>query len=309
MLRLAFLNCYNLFAVGSPRGPRGQLELQNKIANLALTLGAIFPANAMPHLIGLCEVGAKSLGNRVVELLNRGRYRHIWSGQPAVTQPGLMVLYDPTVLTRTVSSVESGPKGTQARTKWLAVEFQIRIGRRGIFWFIVNHWKSQLGGELLTEPARMESAREIGNFYLRVARISSDAAVMVGDFNCEPGDRPFKTQQVGQGRNAFRGVRERPLVLRDRNRLAFFYNLMWRWLGEPDPIEAAMVPGYQRPRLIGTHGGGVQGGMGFSCWDQVLVTKRLLGRGLIHLHEGSLRVAAPVGGCSDHCAVGVELDY
>jgi hypothetical protein len=65
--------------------------------------------------------------------------------------------------------------------------------------------------------------------------------LLVGDFNCEPGDWPFKYQQMTSPArpNMLKGVREHGLVLRGRNRLAFFYNPMWRWL----VLKQAKIPG------------------------------------------------------------------
>ena len=60
--------------------------------------------------------------------------------------------------------------------------FQLRIGNRGAFWLVVNHWKSQMGNPRSTEQDRVETARQIGEFYTQFAVLQSDAMLLVGDF-------------------------------------------------------------------------------------------------------------------------------
>ena len=222
-----------------------------------------------------------------------------------------MALFKKGTFLRTPTEIKTEPTGPtesheSSRLKWLAVQLQLQIGNRGVFWFVVNHWKSWFKrGEPASEPDRMRSARQIGDFYLSDARKTSDEMLLVGDFNCEPGDRPFKSQARP---NKLKGVRERALVLRERNRLAYFYNPMWRLLGEPDPWEMAREEGYVPPRDIGTHGEGLEKGVGWFLWDQFLVTKRMLRGGRVIMREGSLRIVRPMSDCSDHCAVAAEFD-
>jgi exonuclease III len=191
----------------------------------------------------------------------------------------------------------------------MGAAFQLLDGSRGAFWFVVNHWKSNLGGTSQTDAARMRSAREVGEFYMERARLRTEAMVLVGDFNCEPGARPLEEQKDGALPNAMHSVRERALVLRDRNRLAYFYNPMWRFMGEADPFETAGRPGYVSPRLIGTHRANVEKDTDWSLWDQVMVTKPVLLGPAARLVEGSVRIVRPTGAASDHCAIGAELEY
>lgn len=155
-----------------------------------------------------------------------------------------------------------------------------------------------MGGEEATEPSRMVTAQQIGEFYLNQARINADGMVLMGDFNCQPGDRPFRQQSP----NRLRAVRERALVIRERNRLAYFYNPMWRWLGEPEDFDTTQQVGYVPSRLIGTHLPR-RNTHGWYIWDHVLVTKPLIVGGLIHLQEETIRVYQAQSRCSDHCAI------
>jgi hypothetical protein len=138
------------------------------------------------------------------------------------------------------------------------------------------------------------------------ARMTSDAMIMVGDFNCEPWDTAFGSDTGAPNRLA--AVRERALVLQDRYRLTYFYNLMWRWSGEPDVHEVANAPGYLPPRLIGTYRRR-DTAVGWHLLDQLMVTKSMLRGPMIRLEEGSVRVKPPANDCSDHCALCGTLLY
>jgi len=290
-----FLNCYNVFEAGSRRGPRTEACLQQKIANLAATLRAA-NAEKPPDIIGLCEVASQTLVEQIAEAVSSNVYRTLWSGLPTSREGqdgGLAILYRPEIITSAALEVDNNDP--IQRPKWMAALFQLQVGTRGGFWFVANHWKSQMGGEEATEPRRMGTAQQIGEFYLNQARINADGMILMGDFNCQPGDRPFRQQPL----NRLRAVRERALVIRDRNRLAYFYNPMWRWLGEPEDFDATQRRGYVPSRLLGTH----HGTPGWFLWDQILVTKPLIVGNLIHLQEETINVHQAQAQCSDHCAV------
>lgn len=292
-----FLNCNNVFDVHARRGPRTTAGLQQKIENIAETLRAAGNGKP-PDIIGLCEVASEPLVERIAEAVWPDVYQALWSGLPASREgrdSGLAVLYKPEIITSTALEIDNN--NPAQRPKWMAALFQLQVGTRGGFWFVVNHWKSQMGGEV-TEPSRMITAQQIGEFYLGRARISTESMVLMGDFNCQPGDRPFRQQSP----NRLQAVRERALVIRDRNRLAYFYNPMWRWLGEPEDFDATQRGGYVPSRLMGTHlpWGSTHG---WYVWDQILVTKPLIVGDLIHLQEGTITVHPAQARCSDHCAV------
>ena len=226
-------------------------------------------------------------------------YQSIWSGLPVSREGrdgGLAVLYKDEIVTR--SSVEIDNSTPLQRPKWMAVLFQLQTGTGGGFWFVVNHWKSQMGKEADTELSRMNTAQQIGEFYLNQARIGTEGMILVGDFNCQPGDRPFRQQLV----NTLKAVRERGLVIRAKNRLAYFYNPMWQWLGEPEDYDTTQQPGYVSSRLIGTH---LPKGNkhGWYVWDQIMVTKPLIVGKLIHFQEDTVNVHRAHASCSDHCAI------
>lgn len=298
MFSCTFLNCYNVFEVGAQRGPRTTLSLQQKIENLAETLRAA-NGGKPPDVVGLCEVASLPLVERVAEAIMPNTYQSVWSGLPTSREGrdgGLAVLYKAGIVTR--SSVEVDSNTPLQRPKWMAVLFQLQFGTRGGFWFVVNHWKSPLGTEAVNELSRMNSAQQIGDFYLTRARIDADSMILIGDFNCQPQDRPFYSQSP----NRLKAVRERALVIRDRNRLVYFYNPMWRWLGEPEGYDATRRPGYVPSRLIGTHLLRDKK-HGWYVWDQIMVTKSLIVGDIIHFQEDTVNVHRAHARCSDHCAI------
>ena len=226
-------------------------------------------------------------------------YQSLWSGLPTSREGrdgGLAVLYKDEIVT--LNSVEVDSITPLQRPKWMAVLFQLQVGTRGGFWFVVNHWKSQMGKDADTELSRMNTAQQIGEFYLNQARVLTENMILTGDFNCQPQDRPFSSKSP----NRLKAVRERGLVIRAKNRSAYFYNPMWRWLGEPEDYEITQQPGYIPSRLMGTHlpKGSKQG---WYVWDQIMVTKPLIVGELIHFQENSVDVHRAYAGCSDHCAI------
>lgn len=319
-LRCVFLNCRNLYEPGAhqsrllyPSGlqPRhtvmARTDLNCKIRDLAATIRSVF--SAAPEIVVLSEVGSQQLGVRVGRAIGGRHYRQAWGSDPPTGPKGpetsLMVLYDPGVVRLIVADSLAEPRGSRDRMKWFPLLFKLTAGSRATFWLVANHWKSQLGSPPQTERARVRSAREIGTFYLEVAAKFSEAMILMGDFNCEPGDAPFR-YQVG---HPLRAVRERALVVRKRNSLAYFYNAMWRLLGEPDAWDVARSPEYRAPRLLGSYCENWNRGVEFAMWDQLLVTKPLLQGGLLGLRESSVTIVRPAKGCSDHGALGAVLEY
>ena len=96
---------------------------------------------------------------------------------------------------------------------------------------------------------------------------------------------------------------------RNGNKLAYFYNPFWRWMGEPDALEAEPDGSYTRPRFMGSHGSGLTGGNGWKMWDNILASRGFLRRGPLTLLENSVRLVRSHNDCSDHAAVAFELAY
>lgn len=212
-----------------------------------------------------------------------------------------MMCYNPNVVQYSAIADDGATRGVNARCRWFATQFQLKSGSRGRFWLVVNHWKSQMGDQRISEHLRINSASEIGDFFLKQARLATEAMLLIGDFNCEPFSTPFH-----KTRNVLRAVRERTFVLREKNRLAYFYNPMWRLLGEADDHDASLLKGYSPTRPPGTYR---HRDMGWRTFDQILVSKPMLTKGFVSFIESSIRIAKPCERCSDHCAISVEFEY
>ena len=308
--RVAFQNCTNLFPTGVvSRGPADVAVKINAVAHSLLgTVGR-------PDILALCEVYSGDLVERLLNQMEMPDHEVLFRPSLKQDETGLAICYDRNQFRQVspdVSDVDR--RGSTRRPRWLAALFEAQTGSRGAFWLVANHWKSQMGGQVATEPDRQESAYLLGDFFMSEARRQTEAMLLIGDFNCEPGDRPFceSQRQMVEGKpNALRGTRERWPVLRDRNRLAYFYNFMWRFLPEPATLKETLAPGYvpDPTYLMGSHGPALNGTAegGWLMFDQVMATKRLLRGGPITIDERSVRLHMPLDGACDHAAVSVEL--
>jgi hypothetical protein len=303
---LVFMNCYNLYEPGAHprRGPQNQIAFDRKVRALSET-AITANGNQPPDLLALAEVGSEAAGTAVADAIDPGIYSALWSGVPAGSprgggsETGLMLLYKDRVLVPTGNERRDLPNHG-GRHKWFAVEFQVQPGITGSFWLVVNHWTSNFRRDpAKADDLRVASAQELGTFFATLAG-AAEAAMLVGDFNCEPCAKPF----VGENNtDRLFAVRERALVLRDRNRLFYVYNPMWRYLGEADAYEDTLIPAYLRQRPPGTYATDRRNHMNWRMWDQLLVSKRMLNGGPVQLQERTLRVQFPAPNASDHCAI------
>ncbi len=312
---LAFLNCYNLLPseLQSKRlgAPQNQGETGDKVQSLARTIQNVFSGET-PDMIALSEIGSEPLGRQLAGALNVPGYELVWSGIPraAKSQIGLMVLYNPDVFGLIAGSLRVGPASLTERRQWLAMQFRLQRSFKAAFWLVVNHWKSNLGSPSLVEARQVESAQEIGRLYLNEEHKTTQSMILVGDFNCEPGDKAWKGHQP----SALVGARERAVVSRGGsgkrgNSKAYFYNPMWRRMGEPADHETAQMKGYQPPYLMGTFVGKGNHMTNLHLWDHLLVSKGLLTGSQIRFVESSLTVVRPETGFTDHCALGARFEY
>jgi len=312
---IAFLNCYNLYEPGThpTRGPRTSQRYRTKVAALADAIRGA-SGGQPPDLVGLCEVGSKRAGLDVADSIapaavpSQRFYRATWSGVPlgarSGAEPGLMLLFNPARFTLTGRRGKDKPN-LNGRHKWLAVEVASGVSPADRFWVVVNHWASDFRRSAdHAEGLRTASAREVGEFFTARAG-SAEAAVLVGDFNCEPHARPF----VGVPKtDRLYSVRERALVLRDKNQLFYMYNAMWRTTSEPDAYEDTLAPGHLPSRPLGTYAVDKGRQLDWRTWDHLLVSRRMLANGPASLRERTLRIVVPARRASDHCAFAAHFD-
>lgn len=318
-LLIAFQNCTNLFPAGLvPRGPVTPADVRNRVASLAASLAGTV---GRPAILALSEVHSQRLAEAVFAGMRLVNHRVLFRPSFAANETGLAIGYDPGLLRPVPRSerTDLDYRPGNRRPRWLAVLFEILAGNGARFWLVANHWKSRRGGLLRTDADRQESAFLLGEFFLRLARFETEAMLLIGDFNCEPGDRPFYVQSqrlLGEGAkpNAIQCVRERALVLRERNRLAYFQNFMWKFMAEPATLAQTLVLGFT-PRAgyyLGTHGPALNAtgnSAGWVMFDQVMASKRLLCGGLVRIDEDSVAIHPPLTPTVDHAAVSVAMEY
>lgn len=312
--RIAFLNCDSLYGLGQhpSRGPQTQADFAAKVTGLSTAL-----QNAKSHnrldLIGLCELGSEAAG-RAIKTEMQLPHDIIWEqpppGPPNDPDTGMMILFDPRVLRRTAASVETGMPHNGSRYHWLAAEFQLVRGNGQGFWVVLNHWPSSYyAGQVTGNDLRVRTGQRVGEFYAKRASVTSDAMLLLGDFNCEPHEQPL-TGTASSNTDRLVAVREHEWAINEKNRLPYFYNPMWRHLGEPAVYEVASKPGFNRAMLPpGTSRMSQSANNQWVTWDQLLVNKRLLTGGPATLVEKSIRIVPVPAAASDHCAIAASFRY
>ena len=302
----------------NPDAPPTIQERDAKLTKLADTIRQVFPG-FLPDIIGLCELGSYAMGQRLAANLcspqDVTRYASVWSGLgphiPANRSSrtslrystGIAVLFKSAIVERLRLPLRHSPN-VQARAKWLAVPLRLTSVPDVEFWMVVNHWKSAVN---ITAEAmhtgQKSSAREIGELY---QQLPIRPMLLIGDFNCEPFDPPFFAQDT----TTLRVVRERQSVLTKKadgyKGAAYFYNPMWRLMGDADDYETTKTPGYILPRPPGSYLAPKRK-TGWRMLDQLAVSRQFLDGGYIMLIEASVRIVPAVDECSDHCALGFEF--
>ncbi len=252
-------------------------------------------------------MGSRKVAEELGQAIQPSFYQiHFLPAQDGCRLPqGLAILYNPDRVL--LQRYESGLHQANApqRPYWVAGLFKVQDGEGGVFWFVVNHWKSNFGMDLSeSESKRIDAAKMFADHHRSSGKLFSDAVIMAGDFNCEPWELPFRSPGT-----FFKAVRERGLVTRPGNDSVYFHNLMWRWLGEPDDLESSHTDGYVSPRPRGTfRSDALKRDMNWKVWDHFLVSKSVLSRtGLIRLQESKLHTVFPGDGCTDHGAISVKV--
>ena len=300
--KCCFLNCRNLyeFEVNRRRADISEEDLEQKLIGLATMLREA-AVGELPALIGLCEIGSQEIGIRLANTLQPDCYTAIWSGSPSHNKTGLLVLCDKQLFTEGRTVIDRWTQGEQARVKWMAVRLECQRGTQGTLWFVVHHWPSPLSGEE-SPTARQNLWAELNSFYKREARVEADAMIMVGDFNCEPGDAPL----VGQPGEVLVTTRQREPVVRGWRDGLILYNPMWRFMGEEHPYEDTLELGYTPTRPLGTYFRSGQSGA-WRMLDQMIVSRAVLIGPHFQLLERTIRISSHRSEFSDHSAVGATI--
>lgn len=298
-----FLNCKNLWPEDTASNSR-ELHpdaVAAKLANLAGTLREAAGGRS-PDLVGLCEVGSELMGKRLGEALSPHTYGSIWAQDPPRGYTGLMILYNKEAFARgQAARIDEDTTGEEGRPKSLAGLLHCRKNPSGRVWLVVCHWHSPLSGEEAA-TSRQNLWGDFNRFYKRDGRVEADAVIVVGDFNCEPGDKPI----VSQPDNVVSTTRERRIALAHTQDGLRFYNPMWRHMVEPHCADTVPVDRQGVWPPLGTYR--KSPGSPWKMLDQLLLSPALLHGPHFHFRESTLRIIQPRGGCSDHCAIGVAFE-
>jgi hypothetical protein len=152
-------------------------------------------------------------------------------------------------------------------------------------WLIVAaaHWRSDKGIADDSKARRMRAAAALHQAIVdRLRTLGSATPVLIlGDFNAEPFDEPFKAN-LPTARSRDEVQRHRP---REESDL-LFYNAAWRWLGECYPWDC----GERQSTLAGTYRLAGNRPDRWRTFDQVIVSPSLLGEASWSLDERFLGV-------------------
>ena len=279
-LNVAFWNVQNLFDVPVAkqlkRGPQSTTEREAKLDRLGGIIGDFFGKRG-PDLFAVAEVGSRTLFDELIDRIHRpySNALRVWEDAMMPQHTGLgLVGRDDQIAGLKVLDVWRPTAA--ARPRIMLVECQIRSVARPV-WIVVNHWKSRLKNSAAAGTSdwhdRLDAADWLGR---RLALASNmQCVIAIGDFNCEPNDKPFNTLQL-------RGTRHASTAIGSARAAATMYNAGWRYVTEPDPWEYPRPPGYQASRPRTTYGSGSV------IFDQLLVSKDALLGVPLALRENSV---------------------
>lgn len=293
----AFLNCKLLYSADSPTRfrPADATAVGPRIEDLAGTLRDAVQGLA-PDVIGLCEVGDAAAGLQLAEAIEPNFYGQVWSGEQPLGASGLMILFNRNLFAASPEYLIGALGRSNSRLKGMAALLTVRASPDHLLWMTVVHWSSP-ETRLAMEHSHNHSWIKLSDF-LHERNCDTEAMIIGGDFNCEPGDSIFDHQAEG----VYEATRERSLLLSPRRTKPYLYNLMWRKMGEPHAHgDRAAEHGPEYPlgtiRIDGVH----------RMLDQILVSRRLLTGEFFQLLERTVRVSEPRNGCSAHSAIGVSI--
>ncbi len=279
-LNVTFWNVQNLFETRIARilgrGPQSKKSREAKLDRLASVIGDSFGKRG-PDLLAVAEVGDRGLFD---ELIDRVAAPYppglrLWEGatQPEHTGLGIVGRVDRIA---GMKVLDVWRPTAHARPRALLVECQLRSISRPI-WIVVNHWRSRLKKKRQIGTSDWQDRLDVADWLGRRLGLAGamQCVTMLGDFNCEPTEKPFNTLQL-------RGTRHASTAIRSAKAASTLYNSAWRYLAEPDPWQYPRPVGFQASRPRTTCG------TGSVIFDQLLVSKdALIGRPLA-LRENSI---------------------
>ena len=197
-LYLAFWNLQNLFdTIDDPIKnddeflPDGELEwtedrLDKKMYNLARVIRSMNNEKG-PDLLGVCEVENQSVLDSIIsKYLKDLNYKiaYIESPDNRGIDNGLIFRADKIRLLNIQADTVQLSDGWPTR---LIFGANLLINNDEKITVFVNHWPSRSGGQLESEPNRIEAAKTLRNAVDRIFKVEEDAKIFItGDFNDDP---------------------------------------------------------------------------------------------------------------------------
>jgi predicted extracellular nuclease len=197
-LYLAFWNLQNLFdTIDDPIKndneflPDGELEwtedrLDKKMYNLARVIRSMNNEKG-PDLLGVCEVENQSVLDSIIsKYLKDLNYKiaYIESPDNRGIDNGLIFRADKIRLLNIQADTVQLSDGWPTR---LIFGVNLLINNDEKITVFVNHWPSRSGGQLESEPNRIEAAKTLRNAVDRIFKVEEDAKIFItGDFNDDP---------------------------------------------------------------------------------------------------------------------------
>jgi exonuclease III len=185
----------------------------NHVAKTVLSAGKF----EVPAIIGLCEIENRYVLNVLVSrspLVKQG-YRIVQYDSPDSRGVDVALLYDPKKFELTGSHPIRirFPSDTLAQTREILMVKGL-LNRKDTIYVFVNHWPSRRGGQIQSEPRRIQVASTLRKAVDSIFNFNKNANIIItGDFNDEPEDESLKTTLQAQ-------------TTRENNTPSGLYNLM-----------------------------------------------------------------------------------
>lgn len=317
---LAWWNVENLFSIKNDPDRSEKLErslgkelkgwtktvLNKKLKQLSLVIEQLNDGEG-PDILGVCEVESSKVLKQLVESISiPGRdYKVVHADSSDARGIDVAFVYDGAKYSTNKDEIFNHFILRRNATRdLLQVNFYTKPDEKRLV-LIGNHWPSRRGGELESEPYRIIAAETLAYWHERILEIcgKDQAIVAMGDFNDEPLNRSLVQYALSQ--------RLPRRVKSKRSRNPYFYNLMWKFMGnglgthfysgDPGMLDQILV---NRPL--------VRGDSGFSIDEESLEIVRfpeMVGRSGYPKRFG--RPSSPSNfddkGFSDHFPVAVEI--
>lgn len=200
-----------------------QTILDKKISQLSSIICGL-NNNKGPDILGICEVENKPVVDQLAQSLQPLGRNYAVEHHDTSDQRGIDVafIYDADLFKAEAQFFYVVQKRTGTRDLF-QVNFRLKASNKHLI-LIGNHWPSRSGGELESEPFRIQAGETLGYWVERIPDKSGElnvGIVLMGDFNDEPFNRSVMNHALG--------TNSETKILKAKN--PYSLNLMWPFLG------------------------------------------------------------------------------